>query len=302
MSELNASPELDQVSESVSELLHDLPSYVARGLVYLLLLLAVTAGAYSTIGRVDELVSAPGVVVPEGLVRPLQAGTGGRVTRVAVREGEPVSRHQALIYLETETAGAELERAQREREIRKRQLQDLQAAQADVLQVAEARARLGQAETAVLAAQRAVDASIVTAPMDGQVTRLALRGVGETVQPGQTVAEIAPAGSPLMFEAAVLPSDVGRLRVGQTARVKVHAFPHQEYGVVEGIVVSVSPDTQAQGEASPAYRVVVRPEAAREKQAGKPIELRLGLTATVEVVTERRRIVDLFLNQVRGGH
>lgn len=301
MSEMQALPALEEASEPVSEMLQDLPSYIARGLVYLLLLLAGVITLYSFVGQVDELVRAPGVVVPRGLSRPLQAAAAGRVTRLAVKEGEPVSRDQALIYLETTSAGAELERATRERDIRRRELQDLLAAQADASQVAETRARVAQSEAAVIEATRAVEASILVSPMSGRVTRLGVRGIGETVQPGQTLAEIAPEGAPLVFQTAVDSADMGRLRPGETARIKVHAFPHQEYGVLEGTVESISPDTQPQEGGAAAYRVIVRPLSEQPTRAGKPIELRLGMTATVEIVTERRRIIDLFLKQVRGG-
>ena len=42
-----------------------------------------------------EVVTAHGTVVPLGQTRPLQAEAGGRVTRVGVQEGEPVSAGQA---------------------------------------------------------------------------------------------------------------------------------------------------------------------------------------------------------------
>ena len=63
----------------------------------LLGLLFLSGLIYSTVGRLDEVVTTHATVVPRGLVRPVQAATGGRVTRVAVQEGELVARDQAIV-------------------------------------------------------------------------------------------------------------------------------------------------------------------------------------------------------------
>jgi multidrug efflux pump subunit AcrA (membrane-fusion protein) len=299
VSELSASPSLQDSSEPVSELFQELPPLIARGLFYLVLLMLFVALVYSFFGSLDELVQARATAIPQGMVRPVQAAGGGRVTRVAVREGDPVTANQALIYLETETAAAQLERAQQQRTIKERQLQDLLAAKADALQIAEARSGLAQAQMSVTEAQRALDASIITAPVDGQVTRLVVRGTGETIQPGQAVAEIAPAGAPLVFLAQVANSDVGRVQLNQIVKLKVDAYPHQRYGVVDGRVTNIAPAAVTEGGMS-AYPVTITPEPRKDSTAAKPISLRVGLAATAEIVTGRRRIIQLFIKTLRG--
>src|SRR5437764_5510606 len=108
MSDLTTTPAPDETSQPVSELLQELPPYVARGIFYLLGLLFLSGLIYSTIGRLDEVVTTRASVVPRGFVRPVQAATGGRVTRVAVQEGDLVARDQAIVYLEADAAQAQL--------------------------------------------------------------------------------------------------------------------------------------------------------------------------------------------------
>jgi multidrug efflux pump subunit AcrA (membrane-fusion protein) len=313
VSELRALPTPDEVSEPVNELFQELPPSVARGLLYVLLGLLLAAGLYAAIGQVDDIVSARATVVPRGLVRPLQAANSGRVTHVAVQEGDRVDENQVLVYLETEAAQAQLEQAHEEQAIRQRQLQEALVGgtarvargpdgpgSVDAMQIAEARARLTQADAAEAAAQRALDASMIVAPTAGQVTRLAVHGIGETVQAGQTVAEVAPAGAPLVFQARVANNDVGRVRVGQRATIKVDAYPYQAYGTLEGNVQFIGADAVAERDELPGYRVIVVPAPRPSAPGADAISLRLGLSATVEIVTERRRIIELFLRRVRG--
>lgn len=301
MSVLSAQPNAADASEPVNELFQELPPLLARGLVYLLLVLLTTAGIYSYFGTVNDVVRAPAVAVPQGLIRPVQAGVAGKVTRLVVREGAEVEKDQVLVYLETETAEAVLSRAREEEEIRERQLQDLAASQADSLQVAEARAQLAQARAAVTAAERTVRGSMIVAPMTGQLTRLHVNGVGEAVQAGQTVAEVAPTGAPLVFEARVANRDVGDLRIGLSVRLKVAAFPYQEYGTVGGTVTSVSPDAVVAPDGLSYYRVLIVPTTLPATRTDrKQLTLRLGLAATAEIVTARKRIAEYLIRTVRG--
>ena len=260
MTELVHTPDPAQSAGPTGNLFEELPSLLARGLVYVLLALLLAAALFAAMGRLDEMVAAPVVVAPRGEARPLQAAAGGRVTRVVVQEGDRVSAGQVLVYLETEPAEAERERARQEHAIRQRQLQDALAGRADPLQVAEARARLAQVEAAVVAAERTLDAAMIVAPVDGQVIRLAARGPGQALQPGELVAEVAPAGAPLVLVARVANRDVGRVRVGQRARVKIDAYPHQRFGALAARVTYVAPDAAAAGDAATFYRVTVTPE------------------------------------------
>lgn len=302
MSGLSSSPNARESSEPVNELLQALPPLVSRGLVYLLVAILLSALLYSFFGRVNEIVTARATMTPQGLDRPVQSTIAGRVARITVREGDAVQGGQVLIYLDTAEADAQLERAQRELEIRQGQLQEQLAAAADSLPVAEARARVAQAQADLVTAQRALDAGMIVSPAAGQLTRLSVRGAGETLAAGQTVAEIAPGDAPLVFEAQVPSSDIGRVGVGQAAIIKVDAYPHQEFGTVSGRVLSVSPDAAPTANGGTAYRVVIVPAVPAPRPGQKPILLRLGLGATVEIVAERRRIIDLLLRSIRGGN
>jgi multidrug efflux pump subunit AcrA (membrane-fusion protein) len=120
------------------------------------------------------------------------------------------------------------------------------------------------------------------------------------VQTGQTVAELAPAGAPLVIEAMVANTDVGRVKAGQRVRIKVDAYPYQRYGTLEGEVTSIAPDTTADksgASAGSAYRAIITP---LPSPAAKSIPLRLGLSTTTEIITARPRIIELIVRTLRG--
>ena len=66
--------------------------------------------------------------------------------------------------------------------------------------------------------------------------------VGDLLERGKPVMEIA-AQQGFCFEAAVPSAEVGHLRLGMPARIKLDAYDYQQYGTVAGTVVFISPDS-----------------------------------------------------------
>jgi membrane fusion protein (multidrug efflux system) len=117
----------------------------------------------------------------------------------------------------------------------------------------------------------------ITAPVAGRVGRLADLRAGAVVTPGQRLAEVVPAGA-LRAVAWFPPSSLGRLRPGQTAWLRLDAYPWSEYGTVEATLERVA-DEPVDGRLR-AELTLAEPDRAR-------LPLRHGLTATAEVAVER---------------
>ena len=66
------------------------------------------------------------------------------------------------------------------------------------------------------------------------VKDLVTHTVGTVVAPGAVLLTMVPAGEELQAEVLVRNLDVGFVRVGQPARVKVATYPFQKYGLVDG--------------------------------------------------------------------
>jgi hemolysin D len=82
----------------------------------------------------------------------------------------------------------------------------------------------------------------LTAPVDGVVQQLAVHTIGGVVTPAQALLVVVPADSRLEIEAMVSNRDIGFVRPGQQAEIKVDTFPFTRYGPLHGTVLSVSQD------------------------------------------------------------
>jgi hemolysin D len=82
----------------------------------------------------------------------------------------------------------------------------------------------------------------LTAPVDGVVQQLAIHTVGGVVTPAQSLLVVVPGDSRLEIEAMVSNRDIGFVRSGQEAEIKIDTFNFTRYGLLHGQVLSVSQD------------------------------------------------------------
>ena len=82
----------------------------------------------------------------------------------------------------------------------------------------------------------------LTAPVDGVVQQLAIHTVGGVVTPAQALLVVVPSDSRMEIEAMISNRDIGFVRSGQEAEIKMDTFNFTRYGLLHGQVLSVSQD------------------------------------------------------------
>jgi HlyD family secretion protein len=148
------------------------------------------------------------------------------------------------------------------------------------------------------------------APQAGVVKDLATTTEGAVVQPGTVLLNLVPVNEPLRAEVSISNEDIGFVHVGQTVRLKLATYPFQRYGMLEGVVQSVSPDSAAaradeaagrRGEvpAMPGYKGII--ELRSQSLVGGMGELALGagMELTAEIIEGDRTVMQYLLSPVQ---
>ncbi|MDZ8078716.1 MAG: HlyD family efflux transporter periplasmic adaptor subunit [Nostoc sp. DcaGUA01] len=139
----------------------------------------------------------------------------------------------------------------------------------------------------------------IRATSSGTLFHLPIEKAGSVVQPGTMVAEIASLNSPLIIRAQMATTESGSLRTGLPVKIKFDAYPFQDYGIVAGELIKISPTTTEidtpNGKAA-AYNLDISLKQNCISSANKCIPLRPGDTATAEVIVRQRRIIDFLLD------
>jgi hemolysin D len=162
----------------------------------------------------------------------------------------------------------------------------------------DAEARAGSLEQELVAAERRNELMRIVAPVDGTVQQLAVTTEGGVVTEAQALLAIAPADAKIEVEAMLPNKDVGFVRGGQDARIKVESYPFTRYGTVDGTVRFVSGDAIADEKKGLVYQTRVALARNTMEVDGKTVALSPGMAVTVEIKTGRRRIAEYFFTPI----
>ncbi|HKW09214.1 MAG TPA: efflux RND transporter periplasmic adaptor subunit [Gemmatimonadaceae bacterium] len=306
---------------------------VVLALAGFIVLTAMRSGTKSVSVRIEPVqkrdliasVTASGNVTPHTKVD-LSSDITGKIVRLAVKEGEMVSKGQFLLQIDPQEAQANVQRAEaalsaakassaqakanllqaqksyeRSLEIKKANPQLISDEQLEQLSttvdvdkaVLESQNHLVDQNTAELAQVRsALGKTTIFAPMAGRVTRLNVEG-GETAIMGTLNKDAATLltisdMSVLETKVKVDETDVARITIGDSALIQIDAFPDTTFiGRVTKISnSSVKSATSTQASGDQAVDYEVTIQL-----LNTPPETRPDFSATAKIVTDSRRNV-----------
>ncbi|GAB7550954.1 HlyD family type I secretion periplasmic adaptor subunit [Novosphingobium sp. 11B] len=139
----------------------------------------------------------------------------------------------------------------------------------------------------------------LSAPVNGTVQQLEVHTLGGVVEAAKPLMAVVPTDGQLEVEAKLLNKDVGFVRAGQSAAIKLEAFPFTRYGAVPGRVQSISRDAVQDKDLGLVYLVTIGLERNSIDADGHRIDLTSGLVATVDIKTGKRRIIDYLLSPLQ---
>ena len=185
----------------------------------------------------------------------------------------------------------------------------------------DASRKADDAKQALAKATAKLERTRLVAPIDGVAQQLTVTTIGQVVTTGQQLLVLAPAEGPLQVEALVANLDIGFVKMGQEAVIKVDAFPFTRFGALSGKVVRIAQQAVDETEAKRAMANVTsssNPAPSQTSAPGQPesfvfpvtielsqtsmkiadteMPLNPGMTVTAEIKTDSRRVIDYLLS------
>lgn len=166
--------------------------------------------------------------------------------------------------------------------------------------------QLEQDTQALQQLERDLSKTFITATADGILTQLTLRNPGQTLQSGAAIAHIVPSHAPLVVKASIAAQDISRVKVGQTAQLRISACPYPDYGTLQGVVSTISPDAvvaQNSGTdtgSTPAfYEVTIAPERFTLGQGNQQCSIQLGMEGRADIISRQETVLQFFFRKAR---
>ncbi len=136
---------------------------------------------------------------------------------------------------------------------------------------------------------------LLVAPVSGRVAFSEFWSVNHNVKAGATVMTVIPEGTnKKIIGKVVLPLQrSGKVKEGQRVNIKVHNYPHMEYGMLKGVVqkVALIPSDDS-------YVVDVSLPERLKTNYGKKLKFIEEMRGQAEIITEDMRLIERFINPI----
>ncbi|WP_414566199.1 MULTISPECIES: HlyD family efflux transporter periplasmic adaptor subunit [unclassified Anabaena] len=136
----------------------------------------------------------------------------------------------------------------------------------------------------------------IKSPVAGTIYKI--KATKGPVQAGEELLSILPAGEDILLEVKVLNRDIGFIRQGMKAKVKMATFPFQEFGTVDGEVVQVSPNATVDRELGLVFPTRIKLSQHSINVRGQEVVFTPGMTANGEIVTRQKSVLTFIVEPV----
>ena len=274
--------------------------------------------------KVDVVVTARGLVIPTGeekIIKSLDKG----VATISVMEGEFVTKGQivAIVTPAEYEPGLELNNIREEESKIVQQLADANSkykialdtknrlesvkdiipqsryddALKEVIELSHNISALSSslAEIKNKRIQIEKQKQTLKSPIDGYINKIMVHTTGEVVTPAQEIMTIVPKDASMQIKAKILNQDVGFIEPNMPVSIKVDTYNFQKYGILEGIVTIISPNSIKDEQMGDIYEVYIEPQNTTLIVEGKEQTIKYGMTTTNEIKIGKRRIIEFFI-------
>lgn len=182
----------------------------------------------------------------------------------------------------------ELKRIEIDQSYRKEALDDLQAVEGELSQLAEKR--------------RAIETKLqrldIRAPVSGRILELAVHTVGGVVAAGDTLAYIIPDNDELVVDALIPPREIDRVHAGAPARIRFTSFDRTTTPELAGRVAWISADQAVSAENKlPTFKVRIELNDGELKRLGGAT-IGSGMEAEVMLTGPQRSAMSFILKPI----
>lgn len=138
------------------------------------------------------------------------------------------------------------------------------------------------------------------APEDAVIHDIAPISIGSAIREAETLFTLVPTGGTLEAEVEIKADDIGKVKPGDTAKIKISAFPFQKYGTLQGRVRVISEDSFTHNQENSAtstqgafYKAYIQID--KESEGKLYSRLIPGMEAQADIQTGKRRILEYLV-------
>ncbi|WP_189338441.1 HlyD family type I secretion periplasmic adaptor subunit [Sphingobium sp. SCG-1] len=167
------------------------------------------------------------------------------------------------------------------------------------VQLAQINNALNEQQVRSVSAMDAQSRTMIRAPYDGVVDKLAAATIGGVIRPADTIMEIVPDQDRLLVEGAINPQDIDRVHSGQPARIRLSSASATTTPELHGKVVFVAAERTVEQASQRSYfpvRVEIDP---RDIKSLSGVKMKAGMPAEIFVESGSRTMLSYLTKPLR---
>jgi len=283
------------------------------------------SGLWMYFGKVDVVVTARGIVIPDGEEKIVQSLDKGVLVKLAVYEGQYVLKGENIGIIQPAEYEPKLElSALKEEETAlkeeltsaKERLNVLHGELTRLKKVLDIipKARYEEAKKEAIGLKHQINElfasieenrikrlqiekqrQILTSPAEGYIGQVFIHTEGAVVNPAEKIVSVVPKNTKLKIKAKVLNRDIGFVKEGMPVSIKADAYDFQKYGMFKGYVETISPNSIKDEQFGDIFEIYIALQNRVLKVKGEGESIKIGMNTTNEINIGKRRIIEFFI-------
>lgn len=201
-----------------------------------------------------------------------------------------IQRKQSYMSSRTNLSSTQIQKAQIEQQIAEMQLQQADESKQYIQSIQQAHKTLSNSINIWK------NTYLIKTPIDGRVTFTNTREINQNVVSGDVVMTVVPEKESELVGTIILPMQgAGKVRQGQEINIKFDSYPYMEYGMVKGIVKSIS---LVPAESN--YIVEVAFPNGLRTNYNYTLNFWQEMSGSAEIITDDLRLIERFLNPIKS--
>lgn len=283
------------------------------------------AALWMYFGKIDVVVTAQGVVIPNGEEKVVQSLDKGVLTSLKAKEGQYVKQGEVVAIVqpaeyeptleinnlnqEEAAIKEELASAKNRLAIAQNDLSRLRTV-LDIIpkaryeetlketitlkhQIGSLRANLAEIQNKKIQIEK--KKQILKSPKEGYIGQIFTHTEGGVVNSGEKILTVIPKNAELKIKAKVLNRDIGFIKEGLPVAIKIDTYDFQKYGMLKGKVEIISPNSIGNEHLGEIYEVYITFDKLTLLVEGKEKPVKTGMTTTNEINIGKRRVIEFFI-------
>jgi len=140
--------------------------------------------------------------------------------------------------------------------------------------------------------------TVIRSPVDGVVKELFVHTIGTSVSPSFELTTVVPNTYEMVAEVKMSPTEIAKIHIGQSVKLKVTAFDYSIYGDLEGKIINITPDTIIDKDTGESNYLIYIKTKRNYLHNNEKYKIKVGMMVNADILVGKKSIMAFLLKPI----